>query len=183
MQSKHKQQGVVLVIGLLMLLVITVVGLSAMSSTSSNERSTGNNQLSTLSFQASESAVKSMFSRPDVEPTIMDIDISDGTLANQISQLNNYDVDLSSAAGATVSVQATSLASFCGGDPLQVDTSLASGSQDSGGNESLVFDVSGSSVIGGTGAQENHLRSGKLTNKALGFSFNGAGTMGSCIAP
>ena len=183
MQSHHKQQGVILVIGLLMLLLITIIGVSAMTSTSSNERTTGNNQFSTINFQAAESAVKSMFSRPDVEPSVMDTDTTDGTAVNEISQINNYDVDLSSAAGATVSVQATSLARFCGGDPVQVNTSFSSGSQDSGGNESLVFDVAGQSQIGGTGSQENHLRSGKLTNKALGFAFNGAGTFGGCLAP
>jgi len=37
---QHKQQGVVLVIGLLMLLVITMVGVTAMSGTTNNERMT-----------------------------------------------------------------------------------------------------------------------------------------------
>ncbi|QMU62264.1 MAG: hypothetical protein GKR92_11395 [Gammaproteobacteria bacterium] len=176
MHSLYKQQGVVLVIGLLMLLLITIVGVSAMSSTISNERTAGNNQYSTVSFQAAESAIKSMFSRTAVEPTIMDAD--DGTNDNQITQARAFDVELNTYS-ASINVQTTTVARFCGGDPMSIGTSLVSGSG-GGGVEVLAFDVNGNSQVGGTGAQENHLRSGGLLNLALGMAFNGAGTAGDC---
>lgn len=181
MNTQCKQQGVVLVIGLLMLLLITIVGVSAMSTTSSNERTTGNNQFATVSFQGAESGIKSMFSRPGVEPTIMDT----ADLVNDkiITQINNFNVELDSTSTATISVQTTTLAEFCGADPMQMLTSLTSGTSDSGGFETLAFDVTGNSQVGGTGAQENHLRSGGLTNKALGIAFNGTGTSGACANP
>jgi len=178
MNTQRKQQGVVLVIGLLMLLLITILGVSAMSTTSSNERTTGNNQFATVSFQAAESAIKSMFSRPDVEPTITDT----ADLVNDkiITQTNSFDVELDSSSTATVNVQTTTLAEFCGADPMQRLTSLTSGTMDTGGFETLAFDVTGDSQVGGTGAQENHLRSGSLTSKALGVAFNGSGSSGAC---
>ena len=175
MNSFSKQQGVVLVIGLLMLLLITIVGVSAMSSTSSNERTTGNTQFSTVSFQAAESAIKRMFSRTEVEPTVMDAD-------NKITQANNFNVELNTST-ASIAVNTTSEAKFCGGDPMAINTSLGSGTG-SPTPETLAFDVRGDSQIGGTGARENHLRSGSLlVAKALGFTFNGTGTAGDCATP
>ncbi|MGI9227463.1 MAG: PilX N-terminal domain-containing pilus assembly protein [Gammaproteobacteria bacterium] len=181
MNTRRKQQGVVLVIGLLMLLLITILGVSAMSTTSSNERTTGNNQFATVNFQAAESAIKSMFSRPAVEPTIMDT----ADLLNDkiITQNNTFDVRLDSVSAAAINVQTTTLAEFCGADPMQMLTSLSSGSFDMGGHETLAFDVTGDSQIGGVGAQENHLRSGGLTSKALGVAFNGTGSSGGCTDP
>lgn len=180
MATRHYQQGVVLVIGLLMLLLITIIGVTAMSSTNSNERTAGNNQYATVSFQAAESAIKSMFSRPAVQPTIMDTaDLLDDKI---VTDTNNFDVELNKSS-ASINVQTTALAKFCGGDPMVVNTSFTSGAQDSGGVEVLAFDVNGLSVVGGVGAQENHLRSGKLGSKPLGFSFNGTGTAGNCADP
>ena len=180
MATKYSQQGVVLVIGLLMLLLITIIGVTAMSSTNSNERTAGNNQYATVSFQAAESAIKSMFSRPAVEPTIMDN--ADGTVDQTVTDTNAFNVELNTSA-ASINVQTTTLAKFCGGDPMVVNTSFTSGTQDPSGVEILAFDVNGLSVVGGVGAQENHLRSGKLGSKALGFSFNGTGTAGNCADP
>jgi len=181
MKTQRKQQGVVLVIGLLMLLLITILGVSAMSTTSSNERTTGNNQFATVSFQAAESAIKSMFSRPAVEPTIMDT--ADALNDKIITQTNTFDVELDAITAATVNVQTTTLAEFCGADPAQKLTSLTSGTFDTGGFETLAFDVTSGSQVGGTGAQENHLRSGGLTSKALGVAFNGPGSSGGCTNP
>lgn len=181
MNLKRKQNGVVLVIGLLMLLLITILGVSAMSTTTSNERTTGNNQYATASFQAAESAIKTMFARPEVEPTIMDTtDLVDDKI---ITQTNTFDIQLDSASTAVINVATTSIAEFCGADPMQTLTSLSSGTMDMSGHETLAFDVTGDSQIGGVGAQENHLRSGSLTSKALGVAFNGSGSSGGCTNP
>ncbi len=181
MKLKNKQGGVVLVIGLLMLLLITILGVSAMSTTTSNERTTGNNQYATASFQAAESAIKSMFSRPEVEPTILDnADLLDDKI---ITQTNTFDIRLDSVSTAVISVATTSIAEFCGADPMQTLTSFSSGAMDMGGHETLAFDVTGDSQIGGVGAQDNHLRSGSLTSKALGVAFNGPGSSTTCTSP
>lgn len=172
MSNQSKQQGVVLVVGLLMLLLITIIGVSALSKTGSNERTTGNNQFSTVNFQAAESAVKVMFSRAEVEPTILDKDdLVDDKI---ITQVNSFDVELNKNFVA-MNVATRSVARFCGGDPTATGTSFSSGTG-SPVPEVLAFDVIGESTIGGTGAQENHLRSGSLLSPTgLGIKFNEVG--------
>lgn len=164
-----------------MLLLITIIGVSAMSKTNSNERTTGNNQFSTVNFQAAESAIKVMFSRDQVEPTIMDdADLVDDKI---ITQLNTFNVELNNSSVA-MNVDTRSVAKFCGGDPMAVGTMLGSG-VGSPTPEVLAFDVIGESQIGGTGAQENHLRSGSLLSPTgLGFKFNeSVNTAGNCADP
>ena len=68
---QSKQTGVVLVIGLLMLLIITIVGVTAMSGTTNNERMTANHQFQTLSFQAAESAIHDVFNVPSVSTCLL----------------------------------------------------------------------------------------------------------------
>ncbi|NOZ54572.1 MAG: hypothetical protein GXP08_15805 [Gammaproteobacteria bacterium] len=56
--NRDKQQGAALIISLMMLLVLTMVGVSALSNTSLGERMARNFQHFTLAFQASESAIE-----------------------------------------------------------------------------------------------------------------------------
>ena len=105
-QFKQKQKGVVLVVGLLMLLVITMVGVTAMSGTTTNERMTANHQFQTLSFQAAESAINDVFDVPSVEPAVM------APAWNLVPPGNNYDVELSNGNNMPVVAQAD--IQFCG---------------------------------------------------------------------
>lgn len=54
-QIGKRQQGVVLVVGLLMLLAMTLIGVTAMKSTTLDERIAANTQFKAEAFQASES--------------------------------------------------------------------------------------------------------------------------------
>ncbi len=174
MNRPSKQRGVVLVIGLLMLLLLTIIGVSAMSTTVNTERTAGNNQYATINFQAAESAVKVLFNPNGVGPTIM-------AAGNQVVQTNNFDVTLDQVSSATIQVNTTSDARFCGEDPFASGTSLCSGPQDPNCRQMLAFDVVGSSNIAGAGARENHLKRGARIGPNLGFNFNGTGTYGACI--
>jgi type IV pilus assembly protein PilX len=59
MISYNKQQsGIVLVIGLIMLLLLTLIGLTAMKVTSTEEKITGNFRNHNIAFQAAESALR-----------------------------------------------------------------------------------------------------------------------------
>ena len=55
---KHTQRGVVLVVSLMLLLVMTVIGVTAMQTTSLQERMAGNARDHNLAFQAAESGVR-----------------------------------------------------------------------------------------------------------------------------
>ncbi len=54
-----KEQGAVLVVGLIMLLLLTVIGISSIRGTDLQERMAGNARDHNLAFQASEAAVRS----------------------------------------------------------------------------------------------------------------------------
>jgi type IV pilus assembly protein PilX len=56
--SGRRQQGVVLVISLLMLLVLTLIGLAATRSTTLEERMTANQNDATVAFEAAEAALR-----------------------------------------------------------------------------------------------------------------------------
>jgi len=57
-QTAVRQKGAVLVVGLLILLVMTVLGVAAMSSTTLQERMANNNRQQQVAFQATEVALR-----------------------------------------------------------------------------------------------------------------------------
>ncbi|MDH5570754.1 MAG: pilus assembly PilX N-terminal domain-containing protein [Gammaproteobacteria bacterium] len=56
-QSAHKQQGIVLVVALLILMVMTVIGTSMLSTSTLEERMSSNVQQKASTFQAADSCV------------------------------------------------------------------------------------------------------------------------------
>lgn len=58
-QSTKHQQGAVLIVGLIMLLLLTVIGMSSIRGTDLQERMAGNARNHNLAFQASEAAIRS----------------------------------------------------------------------------------------------------------------------------
>jgi type IV pilus assembly protein PilX len=55
---KNNQQGAILIVAFIMLLLLTIIGLSSMRGTSLQERMTGNMRDSNLSLQAAEAALR-----------------------------------------------------------------------------------------------------------------------------
>jgi len=58
MRSLRKQNGAVLIISLVLLLVMTLLGLTSMQSTSLEERMAGNERHANVAFQAAEAALR-----------------------------------------------------------------------------------------------------------------------------
>ncbi len=158
----HKQQGVVLVVGLLMLLVITMVGVTAMSGTTSNERMTANHQFQTLSFQAAESAIHDNFNVPAVTPSVMTHPASINPAAL------NYDVEISS--GNNLAVMATADIQYCG-EELPTGSGFCNGMAGACDIDQ-VFDVTGVGQVNTIGTQETHLRRGTRAMLSAGMAFN-----------
>lgn len=65
--SQHKQKGAVLVVSLMMLLVLTVIGVTGLSNTTLEERMSSNFHHTTLAYQAAESALENFFIASDPE--------------------------------------------------------------------------------------------------------------------
>ena len=60
-QSKHKQQGAVLFISLMILLVLTLLGVSSLNGSLMEEKMAANAQTSTTIFQSAESAIRTTY--------------------------------------------------------------------------------------------------------------------------
>ena len=161
-QLNYKQQGVVLVIGLLMLLVMTMVGVTAMSGTTMNERMTANHQFQTLSFQAAESAIHDNFNVPSVAPSVVAHPTSITPAAL------NYDVDIS--AGNSVGVLATADIQYCG-EELPTGSGFCNGMAGACDIDQ-VFDVTGTGQVSALGTQETHLRRGTRAMLSAGMAFD-----------
>jgi Tfp pilus assembly protein PilX len=69
MNSKYKQNGAVLVVSLLLLLVLTVIGVTGLSNTNLEERMSGNFHHTTLVYQSAESALEQIYLSSNPETT------------------------------------------------------------------------------------------------------------------
>lgn len=72
--THHKQQGVVLVVSLIMLVLLTLIGVTSMRVTSLEEKMAGNAKSANLAFQVAESALRegenwlaTQVSEPDID--------------------------------------------------------------------------------------------------------------------
>lgn len=64
---RQKQKGAVLIVSLMLLLVLTVLGVTGLSNTSLEERMASNFHHTTLAYQAAESALEKLFMASDPE--------------------------------------------------------------------------------------------------------------------
>jgi Tfp pilus assembly protein PilX len=58
--NHQRERGIALVVGLILLLILTVLGLTAIRATSLQERMSANNQQQTVTFQAAEQGIRLM---------------------------------------------------------------------------------------------------------------------------
>lgn len=94
MKMPHKQQGIALVMSMIMLLMMTLLGLSAMKTSLMEEKMAGNSRDVELAFQAAETALR------DAEIWIANqvnepVDTSTGT--NRVWTLDTMDPDTTNA--------------------------------------------------------------------------------------
>lgn len=67
---KHKQQGAVLIVSLLVLLVLTIIGLSSLDNSIMEEKMASNAQISTTTFQAADSAIREKYYEERIAPAL-----------------------------------------------------------------------------------------------------------------
>lgn len=130
MQSAHQQQGVVLIVGLLILVSLTLLSVGGMNASLMNERMAANAQIVHQSFQSAESAGTYAMSQASwMNQTLTYVD--DATFDNWTV----YDVDLhddASTATATLSADKIIVPGYSADNEagvsyiqLQVDSSAA----------------------------------------------------------
>ena len=67
---RHKQQGAVLFISLMILLVLTLIGISSLNGSLMEEKMATNAQTSTTIFQGAESAIKTAYYQEKLKPAL-----------------------------------------------------------------------------------------------------------------
>lgn len=160
MYPANRQQGIVLIVSLLILLVLSIIGISAISNTSLEERMSNNFQQSMVAFQASESAIQKIvvagdpggtgansnpFYDVDADPLATAISAGIGatttTVTHDMDPLNKLKTPLSTT--ATISYQG--VGQLCPGhDPSSV--------------QCFNLEIRTDTTIGGTGTGPRHVQ-------------------------
>lgn len=89
-QLHYKQSGSVLVVSLLMLLVLTIIGVTAMQTNILEERMAGNSRDQSLALQAAEAALRQ--AEQDIEAIVSPVAAFDGTTDWLYPEDSNPDV-------------------------------------------------------------------------------------------
>ncbi len=74
----RRQQGTALIVGLIFLLVLTLIGISTMSTARLEQKMVANTQFSDWAFQAAESGIQATFTENNIYVTVTPDDDSDG---------------------------------------------------------------------------------------------------------
>lgn len=82
MPTMHKQQGAVLIVSLLVLLVLTIIGLSNLDNSLMEEKMAANTQISTTTFQAADSAIREKYYEERMAPALAVVHAQDGETAD-----------------------------------------------------------------------------------------------------
>ncbi len=88
--SPHKQHGAVLIIGLILLVLMTMIGITAMQVTSIEEKMAGNTNDHNMAFQAAESALRSAEEYIDSLVTLADFIDGNAGFYDEVTQEPNY---------------------------------------------------------------------------------------------
>lgn len=140
MESIKRQQGVVLVISLLLLLVITLVGISSLSTTTLEEKMTSNMQAKHVVFQAADA---------DIEEGVDDTDFLWAAYTRGLDPANLETLSLDLDVNA-------SFAEDANGDAIAIDLSTNQVTAEFKGNTVPVGDNATSLRMGASGYQLYH---------------------------
>ena len=170
--SHHSQRGLALAVCLVLLLAITIIGVTALKSTRLNEQVAGNAQQKAISFEVAESAIASswgaseflqslelipsgVFDNPDsVEPP----GLTD-QLSTRFDQSNNF--------GVSVDIDANVTVRYCG-ELSQPSGTALSADESQVQLAGVLFDVNGTSSIKGSNAQSEHVQRGYIVRPKTG---------------
>lgn len=141
-----KENGAILIWSIIILLVLTMVGISAVKMSKVGTQVTGNSLFSMLVFQGAESAIGQV--NKMVHLNTAEGVAQDSTADNDIVQLNNVVTDSSNGLNADVEIQKTSV------QPMPCPaSSVGFGS----GMTCNYYEIEATSTLKGKGASTNHV--------------------------
>lgn len=174
----HREQGVALVVSLVLLVAMTILGVATLSSTRLNEKRTSNAQQKSIAFEVAESAIASVWdinylkgaviSNPSMsgdDPAPVIAPDADTGIEGDYDQISN---------GKGVDVEGAVSVQYCG-EVAPVGSDL---SADESGTQIafMLIDVNSVARIGNTGTRADHVQRASVTSTKTNRS-------GNCPAP
>lgn len=160
--SFRQQQGVALIVSLMLLVVLAIIGISGLSNTSLEERMSQNFQHSTIAFEAAESAIGKVIFAGDAGNGVASeypfYDQANDPLyaaavagIGDTSTVKTYNMDpYGHLGGATLSVNAMVV--------YKAQGNCRGMSMGPGGNHCDHFDITSTATIDATGARQVHVQ-------------------------
>ncbi len=171
-----KQQGVALAISLLLLVAMTIIGVSTLTGTRLNEQVTSNAQQKAITFEAAESAISTVWDAEEMMDAVEQfpstpyhnpIAIERQDLYQQLSA----DYDQKYGGNTIVDVAAEVSIQYCGESVLPQGSNL-SADESKLQMVGLLFDINGEAVVDNTKSRSNHLQRGVLVRPKSGRTGN-----------
>lgn len=174
MQVAHanNQQGVALAISLLLLVAMTIIGVSTLTGTRLNEQITSNAQQKSITFEAAESAIRTVWDASEMMDAVEQfpdtpyhdpIAIQRDDLYMQLSS----DFDQTYGTNITVDVAADVSIKYCGESILPEGSSL-SADESKLQMVGLLFDINGNATVDNSKSRSDHLQRGRLVRPKSG---------------
>lgn len=151
LQPRHRQQGVALIMAMVFLMILTIIGVTVMSTTSLQEKMAGNVQDKHSAFQAAESALRAAEAVVEAWPAKPN-DFVNNTAGHYLPQPGGTDpwwltVDWDPAAGQALTIAATIYGVFA--QPTYIIEDLGQLPGTGGGASSIVTGFAPPAAVAG----------------------------------
>ncbi len=173
-RHRSRHNGSALAVSLLLLATMTLLGISVMSGTSLNERVVSNNQQKTISYEAAESAILSVWDVDEFVGVIERIPVSsfDKTealepLSSTLELSNAFDQSSDDSRSVTVDVAASVTLQFCG-ETAVMNRSGMNSDESAVRFAGAMIDINGTSEVSGSSAKSDHIQRGYILMPATG---------------
>ena len=178
--GQRRQQGMALAVSLVLLIAITIVGVTTLSGTRLNERIASNTQQKAITFEVAESSINSVWSVTDMLGSLDllptgSMNDPDPVSPPGIDAILSADYDQTNSNGVSVDVTAAVTIQYCGETTLPTGTSL-SADESKMQMAGAMFDINGTASVAGSSAVSDHVQRGYIVRPKTGRT-------GVCVVP
>ena len=163
---KKRQSGAVLAVSLILLLIMTMIGISAMSTTTLQETFSANAQHKATSFQAAESVIKTTWAVPIMGNAIGGVNVIIAP-TNAFNSINNSN----GGTPITTAVNSTAAVQYCGQVIGSFKTEM-NARQGASIEAEHAFDVCGQATVTLANAQSIHAQGASIIGPGSASGVN-----------
>ena len=176
----EKQQGMALIVSLVLLVAMTLVGIATISSTRLNEKVASNTQQKAITFEVAESSIATVWTVTDLLGSVEELPAGVYNDPDPVAPVGmaarlSADFDQSNALGKNVDISASVTIQYCGEQLVPVGAGL-SADESSVRLVGALFDVNGVAEISGSHARSDHRQRGYVIRPQTGRT-------GVCVTP